>query len=213
MEIPIFDNPKDVKILIVGDSTAVGTGARYEKDTIAGRLRRDFPNAEIVNAAVNGSLIEDVPRQLSEHKNTAFNIIFISTGGNDIWHFTRVKKIRHNLEITLEIAKKMSNYHVILLLYNNIGDAPAFSMFVFKALLRRRGELVHSIFRDISHKAGIPYIELFSTEKENNPFMNQKKYKKLFAVDGTHPSGDGYGLWYNRMWREMVRYGYRSGIQ
>src|SRR3989338_7153591 len=41
-------NPKGEKrILIAGDSTAVGAGAAKPEDTIAGRLAHDFPQADI----------------------------------------------------------------------------------------------------------------------------------------------------------------------
>ncbi len=42
------DKPS-MRILIAGDSTGVGIGAKVPRNTIAGRLGRDFPHADITN--------------------------------------------------------------------------------------------------------------------------------------------------------------------
>ena len=193
-------------ILVVGDSTAVGTGAQSPQDSLAGRLARDFPHSKIVNLAANGSLTRNVLEQLEKREGECFDMIFISTGGNDIWHFSRISKLKRDLEKILILAKEMSRGRVFLLLYNNIGDAPAFS-FLTRDFLKKRGEKVHAVFKEVSSKHGVPYIELF-TEEERNPFLDSETQKVLFAADGIHPSGDGYRYWYNRMWREMVKRGY-----
>jgi len=195
------------KILILGDSTAVGTGARDKKASLAGRFAHDFPESDIVNRGINGAITRDVIKQLDNVENETFDLVVISVGGNDIWHFSRLGKLRRDLEQILKKAKQMSNQRVILLLYNNIGDAPAFS-FLTRGLLRRRGKKVHEVFQQASTEEGVPCIELFATKKEN-PFMDPHKQKTLFAADGIHPSGEGYRYWYNRMWSEMVRQGYR----
>jgi lysophospholipase L1-like esterase len=52
----------------------------------------------------------------------------------------------------------------------------------------------------------IPSIELFTTESDN-PFL--EKPHELFARDGIHPSSRGYQIWYNRMWLEMNKSGFR----
>lgn len=201
------NNAQD-KILIVGDSTAVGTGAQNKNDSISGRFAQDFPDTKIVNVGINGSLTRDAIKQLNQMEDETFNMIIISTGGNDIWHFSNLKKLQQDIETVLKLAIGMSNHRVILLLYNNIWDAPGFS-FLVRGFLKRRGKKVQDIFMNISHRERVAYIELF-TQEENNPFLDPYRQQFLFAKDGIHPSGDGYGLWYNRMWLKMVRDGYRS---
>ncbi len=196
---------KDVRILILGDSTAVGTGADSKEATIAGRLAHDFPDAQIVNLGKNGGLIKDVSTQVTQVMTETFDMIIISVGGNDVWHMTRSRTIKKHLTYILSETKRMSNQRVLFLIYNNIGDAPLFPQPI-RYFLKIRGEHIHHLIKTVAVMLHVPIIELFVNPQEN-PFL--KNPEKLFAGDGIHPSSRGYEVWYNRMWREMVRSGFR----
>lgn len=52
-------NPEPrARILIVGDSTGVGTGASHPRDSVAGRLHDDYPCIAVINRSVNGARVE-----------------------------------------------------------------------------------------------------------------------------------------------------------
>ncbi|MEZ4195418.1 MAG: SGNH/GDSL hydrolase family protein [Candidatus Paceibacterota bacterium] len=191
-------------ILVLGDSTAVGTGASRAEDSIAGRLAHDFPNVEIVNLGKNGGLFSDVRKQIDLVKKEKFDLIIISVGGNDVWSLTSRSSIGNHLVYILRNAYRMSNGNVFFLLYNNIGDAPIFPKFL-RVVLKWRCNRIHSIVKQIAFHMKIPVISLFA-EEANNPFTRSPK--ELFAKDGVHPSSKGYALWYKRMWREMVLRGF-----
>lgn len=201
----VLKNPNGKRILIVGDSTAVGKGAKLAEDTIAGKLGHDFPNSEIINLGVNGCLMSDVIRQLNSVKGQKFDIVIISAGGNDIVHFTKLKRLAKNLITVLDQAIEISNHRVLLLLYSNIGYAPIFPSYI-KWLLKRRTNKIHEIFQNISYSIKVPCIKLFIDPKDNE--MTLKERKKLFAADMIHPSSEGYRLWYNHMWKAMIEQGY-----
>lgn len=192
------------KILIVGDSTAVGTGARRKEETIAGRFAQDFPHSHIQNLAANGSLTRDVLKQFKKAGDAAFDLIIISTGGNDIWNFTNLRSLSRDFTEVLKVANAMSNNRVIVLFFGNEGSAPFFPFFV-RGLLLRRTERVKGVFAEVVSGEKVPFVELF-TSYEDNPFT--KDPKRFFARDALHPSGEGYRLWYERMWRIMVENGY-----
>lgn len=193
------------RILVLGDSTAVGTGASRAEDSIAGRLAQDFPDVEIVNLGKNGGLISDVRKQIDSVKGQKFDLIIISAGGNDVWSLTSQWSIGKNLVYTLRNAYKASRGNVFFLLYNNIGDAPIFPKFL-RYFLKKRCNNIHRTVKQVAGHMNIPVISLF-TEEENNPFIIAPE--ELFAKDGIHPSSQGYYLWYKRMWREMVINGFR----
>ncbi len=193
-----------VKILILGDSTAVGTGASSAKDSIAGRLAKDFPRSEIRNLGKNGGLISDVKTQIMSVAHERFDLIIISAGGNDAWSFTSLKSIDNNLTTVFSIAKEISAGKVFFLVYNNLGDAPIFPKIIRLFLRIRTTKIQHQIL-DTATRLNVPIINLF-TDTKNNPFTQSPK--TLFAADGIHPSSEGYRLWYNRMWREMIQMGY-----
>lgn len=192
------------RILIAGDSTAVGTGARTPEESIAGRLAHDYPSAQITNIAVNGARTHDVLRQFKKVAGGQFDIVLLSIGGNDIWRGSNLHGLTRDLVRVLTAAKALSGGRVLLLIYNNIGDAPIFPSFM-KRSLRERGRKLHELFGSIAAQLNVPCIPLFTTS-EDNPFLRDPK--RLFAPDGIHPSGEGYRLWYNRLWRIMAERGY-----
>lgn len=192
------------KILLVGDSTAVGTGAERVEDTIAARLAKDFPNTQVVNLGENGTRVRDMLRQVKKVSEETFDMVIICTGGNDIWHFSNIKRLGRDLAEAFDIASKISNHRVIFLLYSNIGLAPVFPSFL-RFFLVKRGNAVHQKFIETANIKRVPVIQLFTSE-EDNPFL--KDPKLMFARDGIHPSSEGYRAWYNRMWLTMVKDGY-----
>lgn len=193
------------RVLILGDSTAVGTGANSPEDTIAGRLARDYPKAEIVNVAENGGLVRDIETQLELVREQKFDLVIVSAGGNDVWHGTGLKKIRTSLAKSLPQLVEMSDGRVLFLIYNNIGSAPVFPKLI-RFFLKRRCDRVQETIRDTAYQHKVPTIELFTTD-DRNPFLGDPK--TLFAFDGIHPSSEGYRLWYHRMWLIMHQNGYR----
>lgn len=206
-------HPNGKRVLIVGDSTARGTGAKSSQETIAGRLRKDFPAVEIYNRAVDGARTQDVLSQLEPIRDQKFDIIFVATGGNDIWRLTNLNQLRRALSATLAEAIRMSNHRVFVLFYANFGLAPILPP-VIMWYLRYRTRRVHDVFSEVCAEMKVPCIELFTefTDRvfDSNGFAQDPK--RYFAADFTHPSGEGYGLWYTRLWRKMVENGYASGL-
>jgi lysophospholipase L1-like esterase len=194
----------DRKILILGDSTAVGTGASSPEETIAGMLAHDFPKTQIVNLAKNGAITSDLVRQVNLVKDQVFHMVIISIGGNDCWSLISQAKIRESLEYCFRETKRMSGHKVIFLQYNNIGSAPVFPAFV-SFLVKMRAKTVQSVISECAYTEEIAVIDLFSST-DSNPF--KKNPEQLFAKDGIHPSSSGYRMWYTRMWRKMLEVGF-----
>lgn len=189
------------RILVLGDSTAVGTGAKDMSRTLAGFLGRDFPNLSIINRAVNGARTRAVLAQLTATEGS-FEGIFISTGGNDVWAFTSLSELRDDLRTVLRVSKERSRGRVMLIFFGNEGSAPFFPA-LFRKVLMWRTRRVLNVFRLVAHEENVPLIELF-TKEEGNPFV--KDPKTYFAVDGLHPSEAGYWEWYKRFWRLMLEH-------
>ncbi len=194
----------DRKILILGDSTAVGTGADRPEDTIAGMLAHDFPKTQIINLAKNGAITSDLVRQTNLVKDQYFDMVIISIGGNDSWSLISRKKIRESLEYCFKETKRMSGHKVIFLQYNNVGSAPIFPMLV-SFFVKIRSESIQNVITDCAYTEEIALIDLFSPT-DSNPFKQNPH--GLFAKDGIHPSSAGYRLWYTRMWRKMLEAGF-----
>ena len=196
-------NPKAViKILFLGDSTAVGTGAADPRDSVAGRFGRDFLDAHIVNLGKNGNKIKDLAREFNPEDYQGFNLIVIQAGGNDILRFTPLKYLEKDLRTILDKTKRV-NRQVVILHSGNIGLAPFFPR-PFGWVWSYRTLLVRELYTRIAKESGAVYVDLYA-ERKDDPFL--KDVKRFYAPDLLHASGEGYGIWYNKIKETMERAG------
>jgi lysophospholipase L1-like esterase len=110
------ENPNESKdapfrILVLGDSTAVGTGATRAEDSTAGRLAQKYPNSEVTNLAVNGLKIaglESILKNMDASQNHRYNIVLIQIGANDIIRLTPMKDIEAGIGRILARSKELA---------------------------------------------------------------------------------------------------------
>jgi lysophospholipase L1-like esterase len=198
-----FSNfPKDAtqRFLVVGDSTAFGTGATDPKNSVAGRLAQDFPGAQIENLAKNGINTRELRWILETIKTQRFDLIVMHIGGIDILSFTSLSQIRKHLTEILMLAQKLSK-HVILVSAMNVGSSPVF-WFPISTLYSHRTRAVRKIFLEESKKAAVPYVDLYR-QKRHDPFCHSPE--TFFAPDKIHPNDLGYGLWYENIKKDLLK--------
>lgn len=184
----------EARILVVGDSTGVGTGADRPLDSIAGRIYQDFPFVEIINKSDDGAKIRDVLIQLNTAGDEKFDIVLVQVGGNDILRFTDLDRLKDLITIVLKAARQKSR-NIIFISTGNVGLAPAFFPPI-SWLYTYRTRQVRAVFRKVSQKLHIEYVDLFK-EKKDDPFLTGPE--KFYAVDFLHPGSEGYRLWYEEL--------------
>jgi lysophospholipase L1-like esterase len=182
------------RLLVVGDSTAVGTGAGNPALSVAGRLAGAFPALRIDNRAVDGARTADVLQQLSRAPAARFDAILIQTGGNDILRLTDPARLRRITEQLFDAAHAQSD-HVVMMSTGDVGRAPAFP-WPLDALYSRRTRVVRALFMELAAANNIDYVDLFDP-RADNPFRREPA--KYYARDGLHPSAAGYGEWFTRL--------------
>jgi lysophospholipase L1-like esterase len=52
------------------------------------------------------------------------------------------------------------------------------------------------MFMQVAAETPLTYVDLFE-EHEDDPFVQQPE--KYVAIDGLHPTNEGYGYWYERL--------------
>jgi lysophospholipase L1-like esterase len=181
-------------LLIVGDSTAVGTGASQPAESVAGRIGRAFPQVAIVNRGRDGAKTAAVSRQLGNPRDASFDAILIQVGGNDILRFTGVSRLREDLQALLGSAKAQAGL-VVMMSTGDVGRAPAFPWPVDK-YYSWKSKRVRQMILSLVAAEGVEYIDLYNP-RPDNPFYRDPK--RFYAHDGLHPSGQGYGLWYDKL--------------
>ena len=197
-ERPLADASR--RILIVGDSTAVGLGTLNGEDSIAGRLARDFPHASIENRAVLGARVACVLGQLAE-PGGPFDAIIIAAGGNDVIRGTPHERLRAALTDVIQRARALAPL-VIVVNSGNVGGAPLFC-WPLNMLLSRRSLRVRRVFAQACRQLRAQFVNL-TFVPERDRFARQPGL--YFAEDGLHPSSAAYEYCYEVL-RRRTRLG------
>ncbi|MDI1274221.1 GDSL-type esterase/lipase family protein [Polaromonas sp.] len=184
--------PATSSLLVVGDSTAVGTGASSPATSIAGLIARDHPQLTIVNRARDGARFADIAAQLEGQQR--FDAILVLGGGNDVIRFTGDAQLENDIARAAELARVRARL-VVFMPSGNVGSAPFFFA-PWSWLMTRRSETLHRFVRQAATDNGAVYVNLFK-DKADDPFAQRPD--ELNARDGLHPSDAGYRLWYDEL--------------
>ncbi len=190
------------RILVVGDSTAVGTGADAPQDSLPGRIGQDHPRWHIDNLAANGARYADVAAQL-EQAPAGYDLVLVLAGGNDVIRLTALDTLRTQIDQVVRLAQQKGQ-HVVLMPCGNVGHAPFFAPPV-SWVMSHRSEALHAAVQDIAAARQVRYVRLLKPRSEDPFVLNRKA---LNAADGLHPSSAGYQEWY----RELVAQGALAGL-
>lgn len=174
-------------VLVVGDSTGVGTGATRPEDSIAGRLAATFPDVSIVNRARNGAKTLDAIMQLADEAGHHYDLVLVHVGGNDALRATPIRALAPQVDALMRRALRISN-HVVVTTLPNIGLLPIF----FPPLswwFSRRSRAVSTMFAREATRHRVHYVDFFHSRP--TPQFHRKALQ-YFACDGLHPSSDLY---------------------
>lgn len=189
------------RILIAGDSTAVGTGSTPDGST-AGRFGADYPSADIRNVSVNGWKVHNLLAAFPT--DGSFDLIVLQIGANDIMRGTPEGEFETSLRALFANAKARSG-NVVALHSGNIGLAPMFR-WPASAVMRARSLRYRAIYRRVAAENGVAYVDLYH-EKERD--VLSKDIPAYYADDLLHLTPEGYGVWYDAVRNTMEE----SGIQ
>jgi lysophospholipase L1-like esterase len=190
---PLQHTPADatLRMLIVGDSTGVGTGASAPLASLAGLLAQDYPRLWIENRSRDGATFAGTAEQLA--RDGSFDIVLVFAGGNDVIRLRAADALRADIERTVLLARERAEV-VVLMPAGNVGNAPFF-LPPLSWELTRRARLLHDMVRDVAQRRGVTYVNLFH-ERDDDPFVQRPE---LHACDGLHPSDAGYLEWYQTL--------------
>jgi len=186
------------RIMVIGDSTGVGTGVNDPTLSIAGRFGSEFPNALIRNESVNGWKVADALKHFPEVPAESFDVILLQIGANDIIRGTDIDEFSQSLN-TLFQKSTTAATHVFALHSGNIGLAPLFPWPVSR-IMRARTLRYREEYRRIAAANGVTYINLYQ-EAATDPFEGKSGF---YAEDLLHLTGQGYGEWYKTIRQAMT---------
>lgn len=192
--VPFEQHPENptMRILVTGDSTAVGTGASRSEDSTAGRLGAIYPNADIENISENGLKIGELETKL-RYLQGKYDLIVIQIGANDIVRFTRLSFIEKKLDLILKNVTGRSE-KVVVITSGNIGLAPLFKKPLSNLISNRTWHVRNIFMNRVREYPNALYADLYK-EREDDIFI--KDIERYYAKDHFHPSSDGYKVWFS----------------
>jgi len=196
-----YDNKPFVRInkeasqhfLFVGDSTALGTGALDNRESVAGWFGQDFQEASIENISANGKKLYQLDAEF-DVQGKRYDLIVIQIGGNDIMKLTPISESETHIRNLVRKARKATS-SLVIMHSGNVGLAPVFT-WPFNWILTERARQMRALYRRVAKEEGAYYIDLF-TERSNDLFL--KDIDRYYSPDHLHPSGQGYRWWYDRI--------------
>lgn len=177
------------RVLVLGDSTGVGIGATTPRQSLAGLLGAEFPQAEVVNCSVAGARLADVLRQCREHDWPArsFDLVLLHVGGNDVLRLTDWSAMSAEATELLGRLRHVGR-RTIWLGMANIGLSPLF-IAPFSWWLSARTRRASRLFAACARDAGVEFVSFF---REHGDDIFSKERDKYFSADGLHPSSQSY---------------------
>ncbi len=180
-----------LKIIFLGDSTAVGVGSQSPQTSTAGWFAKDFPEALIDNISQSGLRLAGLHNKLKEIKRDDYDLAVLQIGANDIMRLTPLTSIDREVRSILAFLKNKARTIVIL----HSGDVGTATIFIwpFNRILSQRSYQVREIYKKATRDFGASYVDLIQYNSDRLFIDDQKKY---YAPDHLHLSGDGYFIWY-----------------
>lgn len=178
-----------IRLLTIGDSTVVGTGASKPEDSVAGLIGHDYPTMDITNAGKNGARLADLPAKFAQYSNDQFDVVLVQIGGNDVWRFTPFTDIESSLNTVLAEAERVGK-HVIILHGGDFKSAKALPLGT-RWLFSWRSSRLRDLYKRVIPTTAAQYVDLWTVDLDN-----PERAAAFYAVDRFHPSSSGYADWY-----------------
>ncbi|MDM0112494.1 GDSL-type esterase/lipase family protein [Variovorax sp. J22R133] len=196
------NNPR-ARVLVLGDSTAVGLGADDPRDSLAGMLGASHPQVAITNRAVSGSRLQDVRAQIEalspqEREEGGYDLILLFVGGNDVLRLTPMARLQVEAQALLPDLRKLAG-KLVWISSGNIGLAPLLVP-PWSWWATARARRVWQLFDAVSQRHDAVFVSFFHERGED---VFSREPKLYFAADGMHPTGAAYRICYERL-RELV---------
>ena len=182
-------------ILVLGDSTAYGTGATRSEDSIAGLMGERYPDYTVITKARNGLTTIGLAQLLEDWLGEEhYQLVLVQVGGNDILQSVATSTSMQTMEEVIHRVQQQTQ-QVVWMSVGNVGSAPAFlSNESRSSSLEAASVEFHRAARQLADTVGVTYIDFFRA-RDVDPFVLESHL--YMAADGLHPSSRGYQQWFD----------------
>lgn len=187
-----LDGPDPLRLVVIGDSTAAGTGAPTQDEALPGSLARELharTQRGVLWRAVGGNGV-DTHEFLEKHLTDALarpaDLVFVTLGANDAIHARSARAFARDLRTLLEtLSDRLPDARIL------VSNLPVFARFELlpeplrTTLYRHSRNLERAAARVVARDP-----RWLITEELPPPYGPD-----FFASDRFHPSPSGYADW------------------
>ena len=181
------------EILILGDSTGYGTGAKMAGQSVAGRLGAAYPGYRLSNNSVNSRQIAGA-REAASNLSDTYDLLLLQIGANDLLAERPVEEVVADMQQLIEDVLPHAE-QVVIMTAGNIGALPRYSGETASYHTERSRAYTAAMVELTTSYQEVAYVPLFD-EPDEDPFVSEPD--RYIAADGLHPSSAGYELWYQK---------------
>jgi len=178
----------DLRLLILGDSSAAGVGAAHQKDALSGQLTARLAQRFAVDwtlIARTGATSKDALTMLGGARETPFDVALIALGVNDVTRGVSVARfIKRQSAICQHLRQEHGVRRIIVTGLPPLGSFPALSPLLQWILGAQAGRMDARLQDWIQTQPDCSYLG-FDLPLEAD----------LMASDGFHPNVRTYALW------------------
>lgn len=187
------DGERQLRYVVLGDSTAAGRGAPYERGIAVLTARRLAADRQVTltNLAVSGARMGDVRRdQLPDAVDIAPDVVLIAAGANDVTGLTSLESVTHDLErIAERLRDARCDVAIVVTASPDMGSPPRFAQ-PLRVIAGWRSRQLNEAVWDVVRERDLVLAPI--AERTGPRFRADRS---LFASDGFHPSAAGYAIW------------------
>lgn len=187
------DGQRPLRYVVLGDSTATGRGAPYERSIAVQTARGLAANRQVTltNLAVSGARMGDVRReQLPGAVDIAPDVVLISAGANDVTGLTSLGSVTDDLEqIAGRLRDARCDVAIVVTASPDMGAPPRLAQ-PLRALAGWRSRQLNEAVWEVVRERD---LVLAPIAQRTGPRFRADR--SLFAADAFHPSAAGYATW------------------
>ncbi|MDM0014167.1 GDSL-type esterase/lipase family protein [Variovorax sp. J22P168] len=181
-------SPEGARLLVVGDSTAAGSGASSPGCSLPGLLSRANPTLTVVNRATPGARFEDMAARFDDDER--FDAVLVLGGAADALRPTGDARLRAALQRVAQRARVCSDL-VVFMPPGNLGNL-RFLLPPWNWWMSWRARRLQALVAEVAQANGARHVSLYLA-RADDPFARHPA--RLSARDRLHPSDAGYELW------------------
>jgi lysophospholipase L1-like esterase len=192
-----------LRIAVLGDSLALGTGASRADGGFIFRAFRSVlaqhPGSRIDNVSIGGATVADVVRlQVDRLRGTRYTCAIVCAGGNDVVRGTPEAAFASAYATLLaRLARIVPGTRIICCGVPDVSVSPIFADERAETLATAQRD--NRAVRTAAHAAGAAFVDLFAlTHAVHDP-------QRFLSHDRFHPSDTGYAMLANALTPVLAR--------